>query len=93
MLLRRYPTCGGLGARPNRGTRLAQEFDRRIRSRVLAPKGGMLDVVARDPDHGLESVLFVECKGSKEKNEEGQEDWVGVAIEEGIPASSFAVAI
>jgi hypothetical protein len=53
----------------------------------------MPDVVARDPDRGLESVLFVECKGPKEKNKEAQEDRVAAAIEEGVPASSFAVAI
>jgi hypothetical protein len=53
----------------------------------------MPDVVAWDPDRGLESVLFVECKGPKEKNKEAKEDWVTAAIEEGVPASSFAVAI
>ncbi len=58
----------------------------------LRPEGGMPDVVARDPDQGLGSVLFVECKGPKEKNKEAQEDWVAAAIEDSVPALSFAVA-
>ena len=53
----------------------------------------MPDVVAWDPVRELESVLFVECKGPKEEIKEGQEDWVAVAIGEGIPDSSFAAAI
>jgi hypothetical protein len=53
----------------------------------------MPDVVAWDPDQGLESVLFVECKSPREKTKEAQEDWVAAAIEEGFPALSFAVAI
>ncbi len=53
----------------------------------------MPDVVAWDPDQELESALFVECKGPKERNKEAQEDWVAGAINEGVSASSFAVAI
>ncbi len=70
-----------------------KELDLSLRSRVSALKGGMPDVVAWDPDQRLETVLFVECKGPKEKNKEAQEDWVTATIEEGVPASSFAVAI
>lgn len=53
----------------------------------------MPDVVAWDPELGLESALFVECKGPNEKIKEAQEDWVTAAIEEGIPPSSFAAGI
>jgi hypothetical protein len=45
------------------------------------------------PDQELESVLFAECKGPKEKNKEAQEDWVAAAIDKGVSASNFAVAI
>jgi hypothetical protein len=70
-----------------------KEFDRRLRPRVSAPRGGMPDVVAWDPHRELESVLFLECKGPKEKNKEAQEGWVAAAIDEGVPASNFAAAI
>lgn len=70
-----------------------KEFDRRLRPRVAAPRGGMPDVMAWDPDRGLDSVLFAECKGPKEKIKEAQEDWVAAAIKEGIPESSFATVI
>ena len=70
-----------------------KKFDRHLRSRVSAPRGGMPDVVAWDAERGLESVLFVECKGPKEDIKEAQEDWVAAAIEERIPDSSFAVGI
>jgi hypothetical protein len=55
--------------------------------RVSAPKGGIPDVVAWDSDQGLESLLFIECKGPKEKNKEAQEEWVATAIDEGVPAT------
>jgi hypothetical protein len=70
-----------------------KEFDQRLRPRISAPRGGMPDVVAWAPDRELESVLFVECKGPKEKNKEAQEDWVAAALTEGVPASNFAAAI
>jgi hypothetical protein len=70
-----------------------REFDWRLRPRIYAPKAGMPDVVAWDPEQGLESFLFVECKGPKGRIKDAQEDWVAAAIEEGVPASSFAVAI
>jgi hypothetical protein len=53
----------------------------------------MPDIVAWDPDQELKSVLFAECKGPKEKNKEAQEDWVAAAIDNGVSASNFAVAI
>ena len=70
-----------------------KEFDRRLHPHISAPRGGMPDVVAWDPDRELESVLLAECKGPKEKNKEAQEDWVRAAIDEGVPASNFAAAI
>ncbi len=70
-----------------------KEFDRRLRPRVSAPKGGMPNVVAWNPDRGLQSVVFVECKCPSEKNKEAQEDWVAAAIAKGIPASQFTVAV
>lgn len=47
-----------------------KEFDRRLRPRVFASRGRMPDVVAWNPDQELESALFAECKGPKEKNRE-----------------------
>ena len=70
-----------------------KEFDRRLRPRVAAPRGGMPDVVAWDPDQGLDSALFAECKGPKEKIKEAQEDWVAAAMAAGIPDSRFAIAL
>ena len=70
-----------------------REFDRRLRPRISAPTGGMPDVVAWAPDRGLDSLLFVECKGPKEDVKESQEDWVTAALEEGASVSSFAAGI
>jgi hypothetical protein len=64
-----------------------------LRPRLFAPRGGMPDVVAWNPGLGLDSALFVECKGPKEKIKEGQEDWVAVVIEDGIPGSRFTASI
>lgn len=78
---------------PDEAPEWLKAFDRKLRPRVAAPRGGMLDVVAWDPERGIESVLFAECKGPKEKIKEAQEDWVAAAMEEGIPDSRFAAAI
>jgi hypothetical protein len=70
-----------------------EELDRRLRPRIFAPRGGMPDVVAWDAAGPLESALFVECNGPTESVLEAQEDWVAAAIEDGVPAASFAAAI
>jgi hypothetical protein len=78
---------------PDEAPSWLKDFDRRLRPRVAAPRGGMPDDVAWDPDQGLKSVLFAECKGPKEKIKAAQEEWVAAAMEEGVPVSSFATVI
>lgn len=68
-------------------------LDRAIRGMIPAPKGGIPDVVAWSEEAPLESALFVECKGETEDFKEAQEDWVAAAIEAGVRADQFAVAV
>jgi hypothetical protein len=70
-----------------------ERLDSAIRERINSRGGGMPDIVAWNDDHPSRSVLFVECKGSKEDFGEAQEDWLWAALCEGIKVSQFAVSV
>ncbi len=70
-----------------------QQIDGKIRSRTGHPKGGIPDVVSWDASDPRGTVVFVECKGPKEKIKKNQEDWVCATIENGLEVERFAVAI
>lgn len=70
-----------------------QQIDGKIRARTGHPKGGIPDVVSWDVSDPRGTVVFVECKGPKEKIKAKQEDWVCAAVEQGLEVERFAVAI
>jgi hypothetical protein len=80
-----------------------RKLDDEIRSLPWWPKkasgkpeaGGMPDVVAWDPNAAKprETAVFVECKGLTEGMRKHQSPWVAAAIELGVPADRFALAL
>jgi len=68
-------------------------IDTSVRLRISSRKGGMPDVVAWNDGNPVRSALFVECKGANEGFKEAQEDWLYIALGNGLKEEQFDVSV
>jgi hypothetical protein len=70
-----------------------KSLDSAIRAVTKADKGGMPDVIGWNQAAALETALFVECKGPKERIRQCQKDWISAAFMSGVQPSQVAISL